>query len=295
METGTNMTTITATATTPTSNATSNAPTLPTSSAHNDQPHEFREPVSGAILRGLMRDGEPWFVARDVAKALGYADPSRAVAEHCKKSVKTTILVNNQYGKRTPLNQSIIPESDVYRLIMRSNLPDATRFQDWIVEEVLPAIRKHGGYLTPAKLEEALSDPDTLIMLATNLKAEREKRRMAEAARAKAEHELEVATPKARTYDAVMAPRKLELLTFCRRFQDVNLNLVRPSLEKAGGIYRKGNGYKVYSAYRDSHFSERTDYLTGRLIITVEPKGQQLLTRFWEDGTLARKKTRTAL
>lgn len=143
--------------------------------------------------------------------------------------------------------------------------------------------------------QEALSDPDTLIMLATNLKAEREKRRMAEAARAKAEHELEVATPKARTYDAVMAPRKLELLTFCRRFRDVNLNLVRPSLEKAGVIYRKGNGYKVYAAYRDSHFSERTDYLTGRLIITVEPKGQQLLARFWEDGTLARKKTRTAL
>lgn len=245
METRKNMTAITATATTPTSNATSNAPTLPTSSAHNDQPHEFREPVSGAILRGLMRDGEPWFVARDVAKALGYADPSRAVAEHCKKSVKTTILVNNQYGKRTPLNQSIIPESDVYRLIMRSNLPDATRFQDWIVEEVLPAIRKHGGYLTPAKLEEALTDPDTLIMLATNLKAEREKHRMAEAARAKAEHELEVATPKARTYDAVMAPRKLELLTFCRRFRDVNLNLVRPSLEKAGVIYRKGNGSPI--------------------------------------------------
>lgn len=60
METGTNMTATTAT----TSNATSNAPTLPTSSAHNDQPHEFREPVSGAILRGLLIDGEPWFVAR---------------------------------------------------------------------------------------------------------------------------------------------------------------------------------------------------------------------------------------
>lgn len=147
---------------------------------------------------------------------------------------------------------------------------------------------------------DQLTDLDDLraaiaAMLATNLKAEREKRRMAEAARAKAEHELEVATPKARTYDAVMAPRKLELLTFYRRFRDVNLNLVRPSLEKAGVIYRKGNGYKVYATYRDSHFSERTDYLTGRLIITVEPKGQQLLTRFWEDGTLARKKTRTAL
>lgn len=291
METGTNMTAIITTATAPTSNATSNAPTIPTSSAHNDQPHEFREPVSGAILRGLMRDGEPWFVAKDVAQILELGNPrtSLALLDEDEKDVHSMDTLG---GKQ---EMSISSEAGLYSLVLRSRKPEAKAFKRWVTHEVLPAIRKHGGYLTPAKLEEALSDPDTLIMLATNLKAEREKRRMAEAARAKAEHELEVATPKARTYDAVMAPRKLELLTFCRRFRDVNLNLVRPSLEKAGVIYRKGNGYKVYAAYRDSHFSERTDYLTGRLIITVEPKGQQLLARFWEDGTLARKKTRTAL
>ena len=76
---------------------------------------------------------------------------------------------------------NIIPESDVYRLVMRSNLPDAERFQDWVMEEVLPSIRKHGAYLTPAKLEEALLNPDTLILLATDLKAEREKRAVLEA------------------------------------------------------------------------------------------------------------------
>ena len=293
METGTNMTAIiTATATTPTSNATSNAPTLPTSSANNDQPHEFREPVSGAILRGLMRDGEPWFVAKDVCRILDIANHKDAVAR-LDNDEKEGVGIPDPIGRMQ--ETTIISEAGLYSLVLRSRKPEAKAFKRWVTHEVLPAIRKHGGYLTPAKLEEALSDPDTLIMLATNLKAEREKRRMAEAARAKAEHELEVATPKARTYDAVMAPRKLELLTFCRRFRDVNLNLVRPSLEKAGVIYRKGNGYKVYATYRDSHFSERTDYLTGRLIITVEPKGQQLLTRFWEDGTLARKKARTAL
>lgn len=289
METGTNMTATTAT----TSNATSNAPTLPTSSAHNDQPHEFREPVSGAILRGLLIDGEPWFVAKDVAKALGYTSTNMTqIFQAVPAEWKGSNPIATPGGLQSLLT---ISEQGLYFFLARSDKATALPFQKWLAGEVLPAIRKHGGYLTPAKLEEALSDPDTLIMLATNLKAEREKRRMAEAARAKAEHELEVATPKARTYDAVMAPRKLELLTFCRRFRDVNLNLVRPSLEKAGVIYRKGNGYKVYAAYRDSHFSERTDFLTGRLIITVEPKGQQLLTRFWEDGTLARKKARTAL
>lgn len=105
----------------------------------------FSNPEFGSV-RVVMQNGEPWFVAVDVAKALGYADPSRAVVDHCRKSMKSTILVDNQYGKKTPLNQSLVPESDVYRLIMRSNLPTAEKFQTWVCEEVLPSIRKTGGY-----------------------------------------------------------------------------------------------------------------------------------------------------
>lgn len=169
METGTNMTTIT-TATTPTSNATSNAPTVPTSSAHNDQPHEFREPVSGAILRGLLIDGEPWFVAKDVTQILGLGNPrtSLALLDEDEKGIH---ILDTPGGKQ---RATIISEAGLYSLILRSRKPEAKAFKRWVMHEVLPAIRKHGGYLTPAKLEEALSDPDTLIMLATNLKAERE-------------------------------------------------------------------------------------------------------------------------
>lgn len=123
-------------------------------------------------VRVVEHDGEAWFVASDVAKALGYERPNDAVNAHCKKVNKFS-YGDSPHGSM-PYN--IIPESDVYRLIMRSNLPDAERFQDWVCEEILPEIRKHGGYLTPAKIEEALSDPDTLIRLATDLKAERQRR-----------------------------------------------------------------------------------------------------------------------
>ena len=77
-------------------------------------------------------------------------------------------------------NMVYIPEKDVYRLIMRSNLPNAEQFQDWVCDEVLPSIRKHGGYLTPDKIEEVLSNPDTIIRLAMQLKDEQSKRRDAE-------------------------------------------------------------------------------------------------------------------
>ena len=143
----------------------------------------FENSGFGAV-RVVDVNGEPWFVASDIAKALGYVDPAQAVRDNCKKVNKITQQVSETFSVHTPpRNILIIPESDVYRLIMRSNLKneDVERFQTWVVEEVLPAIRKHGGYLTPAKLEEALTDPDTIIRLATNLKAEREKRQALEA------------------------------------------------------------------------------------------------------------------
>ncbi|MGZ7298081.1 BRO-N domain-containing protein, partial [Streptococcus pyogenes] len=77
-------------------------------------------------------------------------------------------------------NMTIINESGLYSLILKSKLPSAKKFKRWVTSEVLPAIRKHGGYLTPEKVEEALLNPDTIIQLATKLKEERTGRLIAE-------------------------------------------------------------------------------------------------------------------
>ncbi|WP_262894582.1 BRO-N domain-containing protein [Phocaeicola massiliensis] len=109
------------------------------------------------------------FCAKDVATALGYSDTADAIQRHCKSGKKVFCPHKNGMGGT---NMVYIPEKDVYRLIMRSNLPNAEQFQDWVCDEVLPSIRKHGGYLTPDKIEEVLSNPDTIIRLATQLKNE---------------------------------------------------------------------------------------------------------------------------
>lgn len=127
-------------------------------------------------IRTVMIDDKIYFVAKDVATALGYARPENAVATHCKGSLKQGVLTKGGIQETT-----IIPESDVYRLITNSKLPSAEKFSDWVFEEVLPTIRKHGGYLTEQKIEEALLNPDTLIQLATTLKEEKEKRKALEA------------------------------------------------------------------------------------------------------------------
>jgi prophage antirepressor-like protein len=114
----------------------------PNATGNNVVPFTF-EPT-GTSVRALEIDGEPWFVARDVAETLGYAKPENAIAAHCK-GVTETVTPSAGGPQRT----KIIPERDVYRLIMRSKLPAAERFEDWVVGEVLPTIRKTGGYTAP--------------------------------------------------------------------------------------------------------------------------------------------------
>ena len=86
--------------------------------------------------------GEPWFVAADIARALGYNDADQAIRRHCKGVTKAPVETTGGMQRA-----SIIPERDVYRLVMRSKLESAERFEEWVVGEVLPSIRKHGGYL----------------------------------------------------------------------------------------------------------------------------------------------------
>jgi prophage antirepressor-like protein len=132
----------------------------------------FKNPEFGEI-RTIEKDGEPWFVGKDVAEVLGYSNTADAVQKHVDDDDKLTSQIAIAGQNR---NIIIINESGLYSLVLSSKLPGAKQFKRWITSEVIPSIRKHGGYLTPDKLEEVLLKPDTLIQLAQNLKAEQEKR-----------------------------------------------------------------------------------------------------------------------
>lgn len=101
----------------------------------------FVFPVTKQKVRTVWHEGNIWFVAKDVAECLAYTNPLKAVRDHCK-GVNETFIPSA--GGRQLIK--IIPESDVYRLVMRSKLPAAEQFQTWVCEEVLPSIRKTGGY-----------------------------------------------------------------------------------------------------------------------------------------------------
>lgn len=106
----------------------------------------------GTPIRTLRIDGEAWFVGKDVAERLGYADPTNAMKQHCKGVVKRHPL--QTAGGVQELR--ILSEPDVLRLIVKSNLPEAERFEHWVFEEVLPSIRRTGGYIVAAPEETPL-------------------------------------------------------------------------------------------------------------------------------------------
>ncbi|WP_218775048.1 phage antirepressor KilAC domain-containing protein [Corynebacterium diphtheriae] len=110
-------------------------------------------------------------MARDVATALGYKNPSDAVKRHCKGvAIHDTLPTAGGTQK-----VRVIAEPDLYRLIVGSELDTAQEFERLVFEEILPSIRKHGAYMTPETIEKTLTNPDFIIQLATNLKAEQEK------------------------------------------------------------------------------------------------------------------------
>lgn len=129
-------------------------------------------------VRVVTRDGEPWFVATDVAVALGYANPQEATRDHCKKVNKIT-QPSESLGA-PPISFNVIPESDLYRLIMRSNLPAAAEFQDWVCDDVLPSIRQNGGYMLmrPDETEEEFFVRAALLAQQVLARMEAEKKQL---------------------------------------------------------------------------------------------------------------------
>lgn len=123
-------------------------------------------------VRTVQFEGKTYFVANDVAKALGYKRPADAVTAHCKGSVKHRYLTD---GGEQELK--LIPEGDIYRLVIKSQLPSAEKFESWVFDDVLPSIRKHGVYA----VDELLNDPELAIKAFTALKEEREKNKVLQA------------------------------------------------------------------------------------------------------------------
>lgn len=124
-------------------------------------------------VRTVQRDGEPWFVLKDVCQVLDLGSPHK-VAERLDPDEKGRNLIPTPGGNQ---ETTIINESGLYNVILRSDKPEAKPFRKWVTSEVLPTIRRHGMYATAETVEKMLSDPDAMIQVFTALKEERAARK----------------------------------------------------------------------------------------------------------------------
>lgn len=136
----------------------------------------FKNDSFGAV-RIVEVEGVPYFVGKDVAEILGYSNTRDALARHVDDEDKADVVIHDGSQNRT---MAVINESGVYALVFSSKLPKAKEFKHWVTSEILPTIRKHGAYMTDNVIEQALTSPDFLIQLATQLKEEQAQRKALE-------------------------------------------------------------------------------------------------------------------
>lgn len=165
---------------------------------NNGQLQVFQNEAFGQV-RVIMKENEPWFVGKEIAELLGYKNPLRAIREHIKDNHKGVNEMVTPGGKQQII---IIDEAGFYSLVLRSKLPSAEAFQEWVTSEVLPTIRKHKMYLTPETAQEAVEDPGVFLakaMLVANDVIEQQKTKIIEQ-----RQEILKLAPKAKKYDKYM-------------------------------------------------------------------------------------------
>lgn len=165
-------------------------------------------------VRTVVRDGEPWFVGKDVAIVLGYGNTKDALLSHIDEEDRAILQRSENATFEIPnRGLTIINESGLYSLIVSSKLPTAKDFKRWVTSEVLPTIRKHGAYMDTDIIEKSLADPDFLIQLATTLKEEKQRRMEAEAKIAADEHKVDFYNAVGSTSATLTVERFAKLVT----------------------------------------------------------------------------------
>ena len=209
----------------------------------------FENPTFGQV-RIVEREGEPWFVGKDVATALGYSDTADALKKHVDEEDKELLKPGEMPTlKMSNFGAYIINESGLYSLVLSSKLPTAKTFKRWITSEVIPSIRKHGAYITPDTLEQMIADPDTTIQLLTTLKKERQARVQLEAENAQQKQLLAEYSPKASYYDVVLqTPDALSISQIAKDYGK-SAKWLNNLLHELGIQYNQSGVWLLYQKY----------------------------------------------
>lgn len=209
----------------------------------------FNNPQFGEIRVTTDKNDNPLFCLADICKALNLTNPSR-VAQRLDNEDKTNLELGLAGSSPT-----FVTESGLYTVILRSDSLLAKPMQKWVTSEVLPAIRKHGGYLTPEKIEEALSNPDFIIKLATALKTERANNERLQFTNQQQSIELKEAAPKVEYYNKVLSSKSDFTTTTIAKELGMTAQSLNKILRRERIIYWLDDHYVLYANYSNKGYT----------------------------------------
>ena len=220
-------------------------------------------------LEILSIEGKEWFPAIQIAEILGYANPRDAISRHTKSKgvVNHDVLSNGGVQSK-----KFIDEGNLYRLITRSKLPQADEFEEWVFEDVLPSIRKHGIYATDNVIEQTIQNPDYIIHVLTEFKKEREGRLVAE-------QQVNELKPKATYYDLVLQNKSLLSVSKIAKDYGMSARSLNKLLHSLGVQYKQGDIWLLYAKYQDKGYTHTSTY-------ALDEEHSKVTTKWTQKGRL---------
>lgn len=228
-------------------------------------------------VRTVELNGEPWFVLKDVCSVLGISD-HKVAARRLEPDEECQTPLTDSIGRQQ--ETTVINESGLYNVILRSDKPEAKPFRKWVTAEVLPTIRKHGAYMTPETLQAAILNPDTMIQLCQQLKAEQDKNAALTAANSQLTVDKQIMQPKAEYFDELVDRNLLTSFRETAKQLGIGEKAFIAFLLEKKYIYRDKKGKLMPYAEKNNGlfeikecFNEKTKWSGTQTLIT--PKGRE--------------------
>lgn len=245
----------------------------------------------GQNVQVIMIENEPYFLGKEVAEILGYKKTQNALSRHVdEEDVKTLKYKDSPETGRTKLwgsgefrDKKLINESGLYSLILSSKLPSAKKFKRWVTSEVLPSIRKHGAYMTEETVEEILTNPDTIIKLATQLKKERLAHQKTKEEKLMVEQQLSEAKPKVSYYDIILQNPSLVSITQIAKDYGMSGKAMNQKLKELKLQFKQSDTWFLYAKYQNKGWTSSET----KVIPTQYGDKVKMYTKWTQKGRLA--------
>ena len=238
----------------------------------NNKIKVFENAEFGSV-RTVTINGEPWFVASDVCKALDIGNPSQAISR-LDDDEKVTLTTNEGHSGKLGGAQmlNVISEAGLYSLILKSRKPEAKAFKRWITHEVIPDIRQYGMYATSDFLDKALGNPDNWIRMLTEYSAVKKENETLKLKTVEQKEVIEsqnnqitLMKPKATYYDLVLQTKNAVNITTIAKDYGLSAVTLNKKLHDYGVQYKQGGTWLLYQQYADMGYTKtRTGVYTNK-------------------------------